>query len=54
LPVLAAEEKILFLYYIHKKAKIFLEGARKRGNLKGLFEMQRMLSCLEFPYKLPY
>jgi len=54
LPLLAAEEKILFLYYIHKKAKIFLEGARKRGNLKGLFEMQRMLSCLEFPHKLPY
>ena len=53
-PLLAPEEKILFLYHIHRKAKIFLQGARKRGNFQGMFEMQRLLACLEYPPNLPY
>jgi len=50
--ILKNEERILFLYHIRKKASIFLQGARKRGNLAQMFEMQSLLSALKMPYML--
>ncbi len=52
-PSLNPEERLLFLYHLKKKATIFARGAKKRGNLSGLFMIQGLLKKIAlFPKQL--